>query len=170
MAKRFGRNQKRKMRSEIERLHRVDSDRQKWMYKALNTESRLISWAKRMNSIIGPEHPLNESVQRIMVQRVPNIYEKYRFRESYRMNISDALTAAMISPEIALNYIKTVLHVIDVQRDKITPSVTVKLMAPDKQCYYAIDEQELQEGRRDSRFVQWISDELALKLSAFISE
>jgi hypothetical protein len=164
MSKRFGRNQKRRMREEMTRLQRqsyADS------VKAFNLQSRMVSWAKSMKSYVGTHHPLNEEVERIMLQRCPHLQERYRFMAPVKL--STLLDQSLNYLDVAQEYIQTVLHVVSIRRDEIRPSIIAELVSPDKQCFYAIDEDFLNQGRKDSKFVHWLSDELAIKLASHIS-
>jgi hypothetical protein len=164
MSKRFGRNQKRKMREEMTRLkeeHRYST------IKALNLESRMSLWARQMNSYLGPSHPLNERIQTIVLSRNPVLSDRYRFMKP--ISFQEIMNQSLEDISIARDYIETVLHLVSVRKDDIGYSVIAELVSQDKQCYYAIDESYLKNGRQDPRFVHWLSKELAVKLSEHIS-
>lgn len=173
MSKRFGRNQKRKMREELSNLEYLknESEGLKNYYrdKFHDYELRLTSWAKRMNHLVGPEHPLNEEIHRIFLKRNPNIHERFKFMKPTRLSLTDALDKSLSDPYIASEFIQTVLHTVDLRRDTNTFRVIVQLLAPDKQCYYAIDDQILYEGRTDPKFIYWLSESIAHKLSEHIA-
>lgn len=168
MSKRFGRNQKRKMREQIAHLEKKAIEGDWWRTESLSLESRLVNWARSMNSYLGSDHPLNERIHKITLQRVPYLEERLRFNKP--LTLQKAMDINLSDFSTACEYIDTVLHVVNVHRDKVSHSVRVELLSPDQRSYFAIDESELKNGRRDPRFIHWMSEEIASRLSEHVSQ
>lgn len=168
MAKRFGRNQKRRMREEIAHLEKKVIEGESWRNKSLSLEGRLVNWARSMNSYLGSEHPLNEQIHKIMLQRVPYLDERLRF--SGRRSLQHAMDINLSDFTTTCEYINAVLHIVNVHRDKVPHSVRVELLSPDQRSYYAIDESWLKNGRKDPKFINWMSEEIAVRLSEHVSK
>lgn len=171
MSKRFGRNQKRKLKAELEKLQVIATERDYLHQRLRSVETRLNTWAQTMNHHLGSLHPLNEVVKQQYLQRVPFVEERYRFQAIPDFNavMKDVLSHHSLSTEATCKYIETVLHQVSFRRDIAGCRVIAELIAPDKQCYYAIDDQMLYEGRTDPRFIKWLSDEIAQGLSCHIA-
>lgn len=174
MSKRFGRNQKRKLRADVERF-RGAADRladkvtaETRRYGEL--EGRVEDWSRAILSQLGPGHPFNERIMELVEKRLPELYERRRFSPPGReMTSYQTLERHTAHPRVAQAIIEAVAHLVEVGADRVTPTVRCIIRAPDKSAAYMIDERALQDGRRDPRFVTWISREVARKLAQHLT-
>jgi hypothetical protein len=174
VSKRFGRNQRRKLREQIqteaERVQFMQGQQMMLSDRIRGLEGRLTNWARAINSQLGPEHPMNERIYEMVVERLPYANEIRRFAETPRFSSQEAMSRTLEDASVALTYVEAVTHLVELEPARFGFSVRALLHSRDGSTAYMIDRQVLRDGRRDPRFVQWLANELAEKLSRQLAD
>ena len=166
MAKRFGRNQKRRLReeaqTEINRFKGIALEEQK---KFLRYTSEIESWARDIVHHFGSDSVFNKNLKRIRVSHVPSPY--YNLGASSRIklpNTFDNEVPFATSYEIIRALVLS-LRVYDEPRDH---RVYVQLESPDGKCYMAVDKQTLHD--MPPRVVNELAVHIANELSQHVGK
>jgi hypothetical protein len=162
------------MREEIARLdmsrERAIEHEQATSIRANQLEARLRQWARAINSQLGPEHPLNERIYEMTAQRAPRVNELTRFAERPRLSLCEVMDRSLSDITVSIAYVEAVTHLVELEPERFGFSVRALLQSRDGSTAYLIDRQVLRDGRRDPRFVEWVSKEIARKLSRQLAE
>lgn len=173
VSKRFGRNQRRRMRENLalaaQREAGLARDLRYVGDRAEDLQSRMLDWARIIHHHLGDEHPFNEKIVERVEKRVPELAERRRFMPLDRTPAWQSLGKLMTYGEVAREFLETVTHLVEMKPDVISMGVHLIVRAPDKSAAYMIDDRALYPGRRDPRFVRFLADEIARKLAHYMN-
>lgn len=172
--KRFGRNQRRKLREQVAALEAAGADlarsTKELVVEKRVLQDRLIEWARSIHSQLGPEHPFNEDIAEMLQGYLPRLVEFTRFVEQPRASFHQRVGVSLACGSVALRYVNAVTHLVELYPDRVDYTIRVVLRGPDDASAYLIDLRELQKGRSDPRFVKWIAAEIARKLGHHLAK
>lgn len=175
MGKRFGRNQKRKMREEIQRKDNALDEcfrlRDGLERNLRDLHFKMEGWARDIVHVFGRDTPFAAEYGRRAISYIPRAGDRLQFsppprpmqlHELQAMTLEDAVT-------VSRRVLEAFVTVLDVYPDKFEPRILVELDAGNVgRSYYAIDRTMLES--LPPRAVEGIAAEIAKGLAAILGD
>lgn len=172
MSKRFGRNQRRKMRAEIAEL-REGLERMTMRYvderrRANNLESNLTAWATDVTQLIGRDSAFNQQAQRIAVQDVDVFGGRVNLDYGVRLMPTDVVKGGETPRYIpARSVIQALIWRLRLSTDGLQNLVRIHLENERREpVAYVLGVDQ----RWTERDIRYVAEDIARKLTEFLNK
>lgn len=171
MAKRFGRNQRRKLREENAQLMNtcMDMARDRAAFEKLANEwrDRINHWASEVRYLLGENSAFNETLKRVRVDNVNALGGRLRLPKEEPLSIATpSATLKALSVEENFSVIESFVMTARVQSDRFKPIITVIVEDRDGNTVaLAVDRQRLTNW--SPRVIRQNADSIAFQMAQF---
>ncbi len=170
MAKRFGRNQRRKMQHELGKAQDLLEVNRKWLARSNNEKNSLKAkqrdWAKQIINLLGEESAFGKELTQI-VYSDDILRGHIRHAVPRRFTIADLMD--MSAPEVtraATDIVNLFCFRMHDHYDILRNRLVLELSTPEGQVSaFAVDEMTMRNMRQDKRFTDYLARNIARRLA-----